>query len=260
MKNLLKKLLPNGFKEKYRDYKKKKRKNALDGKGVTCVICNSTYKEFAPYGMPKRSNARCFNCGSLERHRLIWKYIDDKKLLNKSLSILHFAPEKVFYKLFSTSEDIEYVPCDLMPEIYNYDGNTIIQQADITDIPFDSNHFDFIVCNHVLEHIPDDRLAMSELFRVMKPGGSGIFQVPLDYNREHTYEDFSITTPEGRAEAFGQHDHVRWYGRDYKDRLANVGFQVVEDDFVKTFSKDEQFKYGFMDSEMIYFCKKTEAS
>jgi len=256
MKKLLKKFIPHKFKENYREYKNKKIEKAYEGNQVTCIICNSNYREFAPYGVKNRKNARCHICGSLERHRLLWKYFIDKKLFNKPMSILHFAPEKVFYNFFSTSKDIEYFPCDLMPEVYNYKGKTKIIKADITSIPFDSNSFDFILCNHVLEHIPDDKLAMSELYRVMKDGGMGIFQVPIDYNREQTYEDFSITTPEGRLKAFGQHDHVRWYGRDYKDRLAKVGFQVVEDDFVKTFSEKEQFKYGFMNSEMIFSVKK----
>lgn len=231
-----------------------------EGNKVTCLICNSKFREFAPFGLIKRSNAKCPNCGSLERHRLIWTYIKKKNLLNKPLSILHFAPEKVFYDIFSVSSENNYYPCDIEPDGYNYNGRIEIIKVDITNIPFDSNCFDFILCSHVLEHIPDDNLAMSELFRVMKNGGLGIFQVPIDYDREHTYEDFSITSPEGRLKAFGQHDHVRWYGRDYKDRLANVGFQVIEDDFVKTFSKEKQFKYGFIDSEMIYLCKKTVAN
>ena len=256
MKKMLMKFIPNQLKKKYYEYRKKTyMKNE-----VTCLICNSSYKKFLSFGIKKRKNAKCLNCGSLERHRLIWKYINDKKLLNKRLSILHFAPEKVFYDLFSTSNDIEYFPCDLEPENYNYTGRTKIIKADITNIPFDSKSFDFILCNHVLEHVPDDNLAMSELFRVMKDGGIGLFLVPVDYNRESTYEDFSITTPEGRLKTFGQHDHVRRYGRDYKDRLENAGFQVVEDDFATTFSKKEQLKYGLASTGKIYLCKKTVAN
>lgn len=97
---------------------------------------------------------------------------------------------------------------------------------------------------------------MSELYRVMKKGGSGIFQVPIDYNRDETFEDFSITSPKEREKAFGQHDHVRLYGKDYKTRLENAGFRVTEDDFVKGFSTSEQTRYGIRDSELIYYCEK----
>lgn len=256
MKQLLKNIIPKQLKGKYHQLKKRRVLEKYEGDAVTCVICASSFRIFAPFGLKKRNNAHCLNCGSLERHRLIWKYMNDKKLLSKPMSLLHFAPEKVFYDFFSSSTDIKYFPCDLYPEIYNHPGKTKVIKADITNIPFDSNSFDFILCNHVLEHIPDDRLAMSELFRVMKKGGMGIFQVPVDYNRAESYEDFSIVTPEGRLAAFGQEDHVRWYGRDYKDRLASVGFQVMEDDFVSTFSKREQFRYGFMNSEKVYLCKK----
>jgi SAM-dependent methyltransferase len=260
MKKTLRSFIPNKFRVKYREYKKKRIIKTYAGNDVTCNICHSNYSAFGAYGLEKRRNARCHNCGSLERHRLVWKYIEDKELLKKPLSILHFAPEKVLYDIFSSSPGIQYYPCDLFPENYKNTGRIKITKVDITDIPFDSNQFDFILCNHVLEHVPDDHLAMSELFRVMKNDGFGIFQVPIDYNREHTYEDFSITTPEGRIKAFGQHDHVRWYGRDYKNRLAKVGFKVLEDDYVTTFSKNEQVRYGFMSSEMIYFCKKPIAN
>ena len=129
---------------------------------------------------------------------------------------------------------------------------------DITDIPFEKDTFDFILCNHVLEHVPDDKLAMSELYRVMKKGGNGIFQVPIDYGRATTYEDWTITTPEERKKAFGQHDHVRWYGQDYKLRLHEAGFSVHEDDFVKKFSSEDIYKiwaYSFRIDLSLYKMK-----
>ncbi len=256
MKRFLKKLVPVQLKKMVQEYRMKKVEKEYGGNEVTCLICNSSFKEFGPFGLRERKNARCHNCGSLERHRLLWKYLNDKRITGKPLSILHFAPERVFYDKFAVSKNVKYFPCDLVPEIYSYAGPVKVIKADITQIPFDSNSFDFILCNHVLEHIPDDSLAMSELYRVMKNGGVGIFQVPIDYDREKTYEDFSITTPEGRLKAFGQHDHVRWYGRDYKDRLASAGFDVTEDDYVSTFSKEDQYRYGFLNEEKIYFCKK----
>jgi SAM-dependent methyltransferase len=237
----------------------KKRLKFYDGDKVLCPICNSKFKEFAPFGSGPRKNARCHNCNSLERHRLLWKYLNEKTDLfrkDRKIRLLHFAPEKVFYDIFSINQDIEYSPCDLYPESYNYDGGVKVIKADITDIPFKENYFDVILCVHVLEHIPDDILAISELYRVLKKDAWAILQVPIDYNREKTHEDFSITTPEGREKAFGQNDHVRYYGRDYKDRLRKAGFIVKEDDFVKSFSPENLFRYGLIDSELIYYCKK----
>jgi SAM-dependent methyltransferase len=171
--------------------------------------------------------------------------------------MLHFAPEHCFQAIFSKTREIQYFPCDFSPELYDVTkGANKVLKVDITDIPFAAGSFDAILCSHVLEHIPDDARAMSELFRVLKNGGWAILQVPIDYDRERTYEDFSIVTPEAREIAFGQYDHVRWYGRDYKERLAKVGLLVPEDDFIKTFSPKKVRNYGFMSSELIYFCQK----
>ena len=239
-----------------KEYKQKRRKKKLlkkyAGNRVTCVICNSHFHEFAP--MKKRPNAQCPECGSFERHRLFWKYAESKTNLfkNQPLKVLHFAPEKVFYDYFNRYENFSYYPCDLYPN----DQIGDIKKMSITEIQYDDNYFDIISCNHVLEHIEDDLTAMRELHRVLKSGGWAILQVPIDYNRETTYEDFSITTPEGRLKAFGQSDHVRWYGRDYKDRLAAVGFNVNEDDFVKSFSEADLFRFGLMKSELIYYVTK----
>jgi SAM-dependent methyltransferase len=259
MRKLVKKMAPQFLLNWYREYRIRKRLRLYHGDKVSCPICNSQFKEFAPFGLVSRKNAVCLNCGSLERHRLLWKYLNEKTDLfktDKKIRLLHFAPEKVFYDIFSMNDNIEYIPCDLDPESYTYGGADKVSKVDITDIPFEGGYFDVVLCNHVLEHIPDDALAMSELFRVMKKGAWAILQVPIDYNREITYEDFSITTPEGREKAFGRHDHVRWFGRDYKDRLKRAGFVVNEDDFVKSFSPENLFRFGLMDSELIYYCKK----
>lgn len=257
--------IPEVIKRRYREFiqpwKRKKEEKHYKGDNVICPICESHYRMFAPYGSKQRENAKCINCGSLERHRLLWKYLVRKVNIFKmgKIKLLHFAPEKIFYDIFSNHINIEYFPCDLFPEIYNYKGKTKIIKADITDIPFNNNHFDAILCNHVLEHIPDDFKAMSELHRVMKTDGWGIFQAPIDYKLEKTYEDFSITTTEGRAKAFGQYDHVRLYGKDYKSRLEKVGLFVIEDNFINDLSSEEIFRYGLMPSELIYYCTKHTA-
>jgi SAM-dependent methyltransferase len=243
-----------------RPFTKYIRRRLNKGDNVYCVICGQSFKSFAPHGKPEsyRLNARCPNCDSLERHRLFWKYLTEKTNYKqwRNVNVLHFAPEKVLHKIFSSLPNVNYVPCDLSPERYDFSCGVKTKRVDITSIPFDDNYFDVIICSHVLEHIPDDRLAMKELQRVMKPDGWGIFQVPIDYSRKETYEDFTITTPEARRKAFGQWDHVRCYGADYKGRLAEAGFAVTEDDYVKTFNKKDLERYRLTDNELIYYCRK----
>ena len=264
MKKIIKALFPNNITNTYRalrDQKQKKRnEKVFAGNAVTCPICNATYSLFGPYGVSKRENARCHNCGSLERDRLIYLFLQEKVVffnnIDTPVRVLHFAPEKPFYDLFTNMENVDYTPCDLFPEVYPYKGKTKITKVDITQIPFEDNSFDFVLCNHVLEHVIDDRKAMRELHRVLNKNGNGIFQVPIDYKRETTYEDFSITSPKAREKAFGQDDHVRWYGKDYVLRLQETGFKVNEDRFITTFNKDDLFKYGLSSTELIYHCKK----
>ncbi|WP_223033954.1 class I SAM-dependent methyltransferase [Hanstruepera marina] len=256
MKDRVKNIIPKFILKRYYKYVNYKR---YYGSNVKCPICKSEYRIFKTYGLSQRKNAECLNCGSLERHRLLWKYLNEKINFfesKKQFRMLHFAPEKIFYNIFTQVSNLQYIPCDLNPEVFKYNGNIPIEKVDITKIPYKDNAFDFILCNHVLEHIPNDKLAMSELFRVMKPNGFGIFQVPLNPLLNETYEDFSITSPEAREKAFGQKDHVRVYGLDYKEKLESVGFRVNVDDYVKSFDKDLRFKYGFMESERIYNCSK----
>lgn len=254
IKKIIKRITPNSF---HNFVSKTKRFAKFWRKGVKCPICNEHFREFQCYGVQSRRNAQCPKCGSLERHRLIWMYLKKTENIANSkrkLNILHFAPEKVLYNFFLSRDNINYYPVDLDPKLFHYYGLTEVNKADITSIPFEDNYFDIILCNHVLEHIKDDRKAMKELFRVTKIGGYGIFQVPIDYNREKTYEDFTITEPEERFKAFGQKDHVRWYGRDYSNRLRGAGYKVKEDNFIDSFTKIEIFKFGLMDNEIIYKC------
>jgi len=159
------------------------------------------------------------------------------------------APEQCFLSLFKKMKHLDYTTADLYSPIVDV-------KADILDLPFNDNEFDIVFCNHVLEHIEDDSKAMKELFRVMKPGGMGIFQVPQELAREKTYEDSNIKTPEDRAKHFGQYDHVRIYGKDYFNRLRKAGFKVDEVDYSKTLSPELVEKYCLAKGEILPVCFK----
>lgn len=249
---------PKKFRKHIKEKLRQKEIKAYQGDNVSCPICNSTFRVFATYGVDKRKNARCLNCNSLERHRLLWKYLNEKTnhLEGKKFKMLHFAPQRMFLKKFSSHPNIDYTPCDINPETYEYYNIHKIEKVDVMNIPFSDNSFDMVMCNHVLEHIEDYKVGMSELYRVMKKGGWGIFQVPIDYSRETTFEDDSITDPKERERVFGQFDHLRIFGKDYKNQLESVGFNVTENNYVNQFTDEEINKFGFSKDEKIYYCVK----
>src|SRR5690606_6899838 len=144
--------------------------------------------------------------------------------------MLHFAPEQAFYRRFRKQKNLQYITTDLSSPLADV-------KADICNLPFQDDEFDVIFCNHVLEHIPDDTKAMQELFRILKPKGWAVLQIPQDLSREKTFEDDSITDRKERAKIFGQYDHVRIYGRDYFDKLRQIGFVVEEINYTETLSK-----------------------
>lgn len=187
---------------------------------------------------------------SLERHRLLWLFLkEETNFFTAPLHVLHFAPEQAFYKRFRKLKNLNYVTTDLNSPLADV-------KADICNLPFEDDKFDVILCNHVLEHIPDDTKAMSELYRILKPGGWGIFQIPQDLNREETFEDNTITDKIERAKIFGQYDHVRIYGRDYFNKLRDIGFKVEEIDFTKLMSQEEINRYRLANGEIIPLVKK----
>ncbi len=228
---------------------------ALTGDEVECVCCGAKYSTFLPAGIQKRSNAKCINCGSLERHRSLWMFFKEQNLLtNKPIRLLHVAPEKIFYDQFKSLPNIEYFPIDLMPDEYSYGINTI--QMDVTQMTFQDNYFDGIICNHVLEHIREDQKAMREMSRVLKPGGWAILNTPVNLQKETTHEDVNLYDPQKQLELFGQPDHVRVYGRDFLDRVTNAGFTAEVINYVSNFSNNDKFKYGLKDQEAIFYCSK----
>jgi SAM-dependent methyltransferase len=223
----------------------------LKGPKYTDPIDGKSFRKFLPYGYEnQRENVLSPSTLSLERHRLLWLYLkNETKLFNAPLKLLHFAPEQAFYKRFRKMKNLEYTTTDLNSPLADV-------KADICDLPFEDNSFDFILCNHVLEHIPDDSKAMEELYRILKPGGTAILQIPQDLSRENTFEDNSITSRKERAKIFGQYDHVRVYGRDYFDKLRSIGFKVQEVDYTNALTPSEIDSYRLAQGEIIPVCSK----
>ena len=218
------------------------------GNRYICPCCGWRFRKLLPYGNKKRLNVGCPRCNSAERHRLLWLYLKNKtNLFSDNLKVLHFAPEYIFQKTLRFMSNLDYISVDL-------NSPSAMVKMDITNILYKDNSFDVILCSHVLEHVVDDRKAMRELFRVLKPGGWGILQVPI--LRDKTFEDPSIVSPEDRERIFGQKDHVRKYGLDYKDRLEGAGFTVKVDEYIRELGVHSVRTYGLKGNETIYFCTK----
>ena len=180
----------------------------------------------------------------------MWLYLkNETDFFNKDLKVLHFAPETAFLEKFKKLKNISYETIDLNSPLANI-------KADICDLPLDDESYDFILCNHVLEHVIDDKKAMQELYRVLKKDGIGIFQVPMNISNKKTYEDFTITDPKERNKAFGQYDHVRTYGMDFFDRLEEAGFMVEKCEYTSKFTLEEINKYCLPNREIIPVCRK----
>lgn len=216
-------------------------------------INEKTYRKFLPYGysgIAKRTNVLSPGTMSLERHRLMWLYLKNKtNFFKANLKVLHIAPEQCFYKIFKKMDNLTYTTGD-------YNSPIADVHFDLHHAPFNDNSFDVIFCNHVLEHVEDADKCMQELYRIMKPGGWGIFQVPIDESRATTYEDKSIVTPEDREKHYWQKDHVRLFGLDYGEKLRAAGFKVTEDDYALQLSEQEADYYRIVRSETIYYCQK----
>jgi SAM-dependent methyltransferase len=222
----------------------------LIGNRFICPCCGWHFRKFLRYGLHPRKNAMCPKCGSLERHRLLWLYLKNKtNLFASNLKVLHIAPEPIFQRTFKSMSNLEYISADL-------NSRYAMVNMDLTNISFDECLFDVILCSHVLEHVEDDRKAVKEIFRVLKPGGWAILQVPVFSELEKTVEDTAIKTPEERELAYGLKEHVRKYGIDYKDTLENAGFNVNVDQYVKSLSREIVSVFCLNRDENIYFCTK----
>ncbi|HUX01117.1 MAG: methyltransferase domain-containing protein [Phycisphaerae bacterium] len=215
-----------------------------------CPCCGAHLRRFLFLG----AYGYCPCCWALGRHRLLGLYLERKGLLEEQLKMLEIAPMRCSRDLFAIRPNIEYTSADLV-------SDRALVRMDITSIDLPDNQFDAIICYHVLEHIPEDRKAMREICRILKPGGWAIIDVPQNLNRAMTFEDPGIVSPAERKKHFGTEQHVRLYGRDYVDRLRECGFEVVADSFASTLTPGEIDRYGIWLNEadttgFVHFCRK----
>jgi predicted SAM-dependent methyltransferase len=226
---------------------------SLKGDTFTDPIDGKSFRKFLPYGYGKqRENALSPSTLSLERHRLMWLFLMEETdffTSKKKKKVLHIAPEQCFLDIFRKQKNLDYITSDIESPIADV-------KADICNLPFNDNSFDIVFCNHVLEHIANDTKAMQELYRVLKPDGMGIFQIPQENSREKTFEDPTITDKKERTLIFGQYDHVRVYGRDYFDKLRSIGFKVDEIDYSKKLNTEQLKRFCLMKGEILPVCYK----
>jgi len=247
LKKLIEKISPNFSRKIF--YKI----NSIRFKGDKnyCPLCEKGYSKFLTGPDKSRINSKCPGCGSLERQRLLWLYLTNKlEIKNRKIILLNVAPDYATQIALQRLTNISYTSVDL-------NSSLATKKNDITNLEFKDSHFDAIICYHVLEHIENDIKALSELHRVLKPGGWAILQSPVDTDRAVTFEDSNVYAPEERKELFGQEDHVRIYGCDYTNRLEEAGFLVNEDIFVKELTDGEKEKYLLDKNEVIYLCTKS---
>ena len=223
------------------------------GRGRECPLCGTRRRRFLPYGyVTSREDALCPHCLALERHRMIWLWIErNTDLMASRPRLLHIAPEvslmRHFKRVYRGTEG--YITADLESPLAD-------MHFDVQHIPLESRSVDVVIANHLFEHVKDDRLAMRELYRIMRPGGWGIMVVPEDRGRATTFEDETITDPAERTRIFGQYDHLRVYGRDYDDHLREAGFEVERIAFAASLTKEERRLYAVGSDDLVVVRKK----
>jgi len=241
IKKFIKKMVPKKYHNKISYLYNYSKSLYLFGFKYHCNFCNGHFRKLLQVGLKNDiainliggglRYSLCPRCHSSDRERLVYWYIVNKTNIlhsQKTIKLLHIAPEKNLQKALKASTKIKYISGDLNPLVAD-------RKIDITDINFEDDYFDFIICN-VLEHIVDDQKAMREFFRVLRPKGFAILQVPISKKAKETFENFTITSPEEREKYFGQKDHVRIYGKGYRKRLEDVGFKVNLYDIKKDLS------------------------
>ncbi len=221
------------------------------GTKYTCPCCGWHVRAFTDDNaiLRERSLSYCPRCNSKARHRRIWLFLEEKtNLFSERLRLFEVSPKYSFARRFKAMPNIVYFGADLVRRPH------ISARMDLTAVPVRSDTFDAVICVHVLEEIIDDRKAMSELYRVLKPSGWAVVSVPTRMD-QLTYEDPAITRPGERQRAFGEAAHVRIYGHDLVDRLEACGFRV-QVDLAENVPPPTREKYGLRTDENIFFCTK----
>jgi SAM-dependent methyltransferase len=268
LKSLVRKLIPQRYRLlRYELYERGRYYPELIfslGNRLQCPFCQWQFRRFRPAGFdyPVLNEKRvvgasyhpdvvCPRCLSNERERLLYLYLKNRtSLFTDRLRLLHIAPEPNLKKVLQSCPGIQYISADLADPL-------AMMNMDITRVPFRGDVFDVIICNHVLEHVPDDRLAMSELHRVLRPGGWAILQVPIALALDDTFEDATATTEAERIRLFGQRDHVRLYASaDYTARLQSVGFSINICSYADELGEEAIRRYSLVRDEKIYICAK----
>lgn len=268
MKSKLKKFIPFKVGQKLRGIWQKTQSLYFYGNTYECPFCKNTFrklldggtdlpviKEKKIIGAGRRSNCVCPRCYSTDRDRLIYLYLmNGSNIKKEELDVIHIAPSGSLKAFLKSLPNLNYRSGVKYHEGFYYSKD--ISLIDITKLDFEDNTFDVVFCNHVLEHITDDHKAMSELYRIMRPGAWAILQVPISKVLEKTYEDSTITDPKDREKHFGQFDHVRIYGQDYPKKLTDIGFKVKEFDPQRNFNKSEVEKYAINKEEILFVAFK----
>ncbi|MCR4651619.1 MAG: class I SAM-dependent methyltransferase [Lachnospiraceae bacterium] len=230
-----------------------------------CLICGNTVSKFNEGGIEygelniftkyhiigggKRDNCLCPNCGAIDRLRWVYYVISNyTNIFNDNTSVLHFAPENSLSQRIKRLKFCNYISADL-----EYGRADFVM--DITDIPFKDGTFDYVIANHVLEHVSNEKRAISELKRVIKKTGKLILSFPICTSIA-TIEEDTISSPEERMTYYGQKDHVRLYGFDYKERLETFGLKVNLYSPNRIMNEEEIKRYGFIYDDIVLICEK----
>jgi SAM-dependent methyltransferase len=231
-----------------------------------CCFCKSRSSRFLPVGQHAqifdqvrvvgggpREDAVCPLCKSYDRERLVFIFLREMtRVLDTPMRVLHVAPESHILPHLRAAQGVRYVTGDI-------EAGVADQQIDIMQMPFADNSFDAVICNHVLEHVSDDMAALKEIFRVIRPGGWAVLQVPISYDLEKTIEDPALEDTQERLRRFGQVDHVRLYGKDYVDRLSSVGFDTTAFDWTSSAAFGGSANVnGLCRAERVHYCVKPE--
>jgi Methyltransferase domain len=247
---LARRIVPAGRRAQVRAFYNRATAFAYAGDAVHCTCCERSFGRFRPYARGRGDVVpMCPWCGSLPRHRVDWLFLRERIDSEGPIRLLHVAPEPGIRQSLQALPNVEYLSADL-------NSAQAMAHFDVQAIPLAEESLDAIVCNHVLEHVDDDRKAMAEFHRILRAGGWALLQVPFDDQLTTTFEDPSVTDPRERERLFGQHDHVRLYGRDYADRLREAGFVVEVVPYGRRFTAEEVTRWGLDETEVIHFCRK----